>query len=56
MTHRYHQAPLQVEGAQPRDYSPRVERPAPPAQGWLPFSDGGQLGPLFNTNTEEAQP
>ena len=53
--HRYRQEPLPVPGAEPREWSPLGPSPAKPAQGWLPFSDGSQLGPLFNTTTTEAK-
>ena len=53
--HRYRQEPLPVEGAEPREWSPLVQATAKPAQGWLPFNDGSQLGPLFNTTTTEAK-
>ena len=48
MEHRYRQEPLPVDGAEPRDWSPLVQRTEKPSQCWLPFSDGSQLGPLFN--------
>ena len=48
MKHRYKQEPLPIDGAEPRQWSPQVERTEKPDQGWLPFSDGSQLGPLFN--------
>lgn len=45
--HRY-----RMEGlpglAEAREWSPPAQPQAKPEQGWLPFSDGGQLGPLFN--------
>lgn len=34
-----------------REWNPPAPPKATPEQGWLPFSDGGQLGPLFNTTT-----
>jgi hypothetical protein len=37
-----------VTAAEPREWSPLVQRTEKPAQGWLPFSDGSHLGPLFN--------
>jgi hypothetical protein len=55
MKHRYRQEPLPVDGAEPREWSPEVQRTEKPAQGWLPFSDGSQLGPLFNLTTTEAK-
>lgn len=53
MQHRYRQEPLPVEGGKPREWSPTVQRTEKPAQGWLPFSDGSQLGPLFNLTPQE---
>jgi len=55
MRHRYRQDPLPVEGAEPREWSPLVQATEKPAQGWLPFNDGSQLGPLFNTTNTEAK-
>ena len=55
MKHCYRQEPLPIPGAQPREWSPPVQRTDKPAQGWLPFSDGSQLGPLFDTTTTEAK-
>ena len=55
MKHRYRQEPLPVDGAEPREWSPLVQRTEKPAQGWLSFNDGSQLGPLFNTTTTEAK-
>ena len=52
--HRYNQAALPVPGAEPVAYSPAKTPAAKPEQGWLLFNDGGQLGPLFNT--QEGQP
>lgn len=52
MKHCYRQEPLPIPGAQPREWSPPVQRTEKPIQSWLPFSDGSQLGPLFNTTTE----
>jgi hypothetical protein len=48
MKHRYRQELLPVPGAEPREWSPLAQATAKPAQGWLPFNDGSQLGPLFN--------
>jgi len=48
MKHRYRQEPLLIPGAEPREWSPPVQRTEKPAQGCLPFNDGSQLGPLFN--------
>jgi len=50
--HRYRQEPLPIKGAEPREWSPLVQRTERPAQGWLPFNDGSQLGPLFNLTPE----
>jgi hypothetical protein len=50
-SNRYRMEPLpDLEGhAQPKQWGPAPE-PSPDAeQGWLPFSDGSQLGPLFDT-------
>jgi hypothetical protein len=55
MRHRYRQEPLPVEGAEPHEWSPSVQRTEKPFQGFLPFNDGSQLGPLFNTTTTEAK-
>lgn len=52
MRHRYRQEPLPVPEAEPLEWSPPAQRTHKPAQGWLPFSDGGQLGPLFNSTPE----
>ena len=53
MQHRYKQDPLPIAGAEPREWSPTVQRTEKPAQGCLPFSDGSQLGPLFNLTPEK---
>jgi hypothetical protein len=34
-----------------REWNPPAPPRDRPQQGWLPFSDGGQLGPLFDTTT-----
>jgi hypothetical protein len=50
--HRY-----RMEGhpglAEAREWSPPAPPQQKPEQGWLPFSDGGQLGPLFNHHHQE---
>ena len=49
---RYRLEALPIEGATAREWNPPTLQLADPAtQGVLPFSDGGQLGPLFNTTT-----
>jgi hypothetical protein len=53
MKHRYKRLSLPIAGAEPRECSPTVQRTEKPAQGWLPFSDGSQLGPLFNFTPEK---
>ena len=41
-----------IEGATAREWNPpQLQLADPAAQGILPFSDGSQLGPLFNTTT-----
>lgn len=51
---RYRMGALPIEGASPREWDrPQLQLSDPAAQGVLPFSDGGQLGPLFNTTTTE---
>ena len=51
--HRYQQQALgDVPGAEPRDYSPRVQELTPPQQQTLAL-DGGVLGPLFNHNHDD---
>jgi hypothetical protein len=49
---RYRLDALPIEGATAREWNPpQLQLADPAAQGVLPFSDGGQLGPLFNTTT-----
>jgi hypothetical protein len=51
---RYRLDPLPIEGATAREWDrPTLQLSDPASQGVLPFSDGGQLGPLFNTTTEK---
>ena len=49
-----------LDGATPREWNPPALQLSDPAQqGLLPFSDGAQLGPLFDiatTTTTEATP
>jgi hypothetical protein len=54
---RYRMESLPIEGVAPREWNPPQLQLADPAQqGILPFSDGGQLGPLFNTTTTTEAP
>ena len=49
---RYRMESLPIEGATAREWDrPTLQLSDPAAQGILPFSDGGQLGPLFNSTT-----
>jgi hypothetical protein len=49
---RYRLDALPIEGATAREWDrPTLQLSDPASQGVLPFSDGGQLGPLFNTTT-----
>lgn len=51
---RYRMDALPVEGATVREWDrPQLQLSSLEAQGVLPFSDGGQLGPLFNTTTTD---
>lgn len=51
---RYRLEALPIEGATPREWNPPQLQLADPAtQGVLPFSDGAQLGPLFDTTTTD---
>ncbi len=51
---RYRLEALPIEGVTAKEWNPPQLQLADPAQqGILPFSDGGQLGPLFNTTTTE---
>lgn len=54
---RYKLPPLPglEQAAAAKEWNPDAKPQERPSQGWLPFSDGGQLGPLFNT-AEEVQP
>jgi hypothetical protein len=48
---RYRMESLPIEGATAREWDrPQLQLTDPASQGILPFSDGGQLGPLFNTD------
>ena len=51
---RYRLEALPIEGATAREWNPPTLQLSDPAtQGMLPFSDGGHLGPLFNTTTTD---
>jgi hypothetical protein len=53
--HRYRvdALPGLEEAAAAQEWSPAALPQEQPRQGWLLFSDGAQLGPLFNTSAEE---
>lgn len=55
---RYRLDPLPgIPEATAREWGPpAAQRPELAQQGVLPFSDGAQLGPLFNTTTTDAAP
>jgi|688.fasta_scaffold754856_2 hypothetical protein len=56
---RYRQEALPIEGATAKEWDrPQLRLTDPAQQGVLPFSDGAQLGPLFDiaTTTTEATP
>jgi len=46
---RYRMEPLPglEDQAEVRHWGPAPERTSKAEQGWIPFSDGSQLGPLF---------
>jgi hypothetical protein len=51
---RYRLDALPIEGATAREWDrPTLQLSDPASQCVLPFSDGGQLGPLFNTTTTD---
>ena len=51
--HRYRMEPLPGLPAGATEWSPPAPPQEKPEQGWLPFTDGGQLGPLFNHHHQE---